>query len=74
MKLVLYRRYRGSLYCIDDLYVDGKKFCEAIEDRDRGLTQSMSSNEIAKIKVKNETAIPYGNYNITMNVVSPKFY
>jgi hypothetical protein len=33
----------------------------------------MSLEEIKKIKVPNETAIPAGAYNVTLNVVSPKF-
>jgi hypothetical protein len=33
----------------------------------------MSLEEIKKIKVPNETAIPTGTYNVTLNVISPKF-
>lgn len=73
MKLVVKRTYRGPNYTIGHLYVNDKYFCDTMEDVDRGLTQSMSKIEIAKIKVKGQTCIPYGTYIITMNVVSAKY-
>lgn len=73
MKLKLERKYKKSTYCIDNLYIDGKWFCNAIEDRDRGLASSMSLDTIKRLKVASETAIPTGTYDITLNVISPKF-
>ena len=73
MELRLERKYRSSKYCIDKLYINGKYFSDALEDPDRGLTDSMSLEEIKKIKVKGYTCIPYGTYNITLDVYSPKF-
>lgn len=73
MKLVVKRTYRGPNYTIGHLYVNDKYFCDTIEDTDRGLTQKMSKIEIAKIKVKGQTCIPYGTYIVTMNVVSVKY-
>lgn len=73
MELKLKRRYKGSEYTIGDLFINGEKFCETIEDTDRGLTSEMSSSEIAKRKVYGKTAIPTGVYPVQMNVVSPKF-
>ena len=72
MKLRLERKYRNSKYCIDKLYINGKYFSDALEDPDRGLTDSMSLEEIKKIKVKRDTCIPYGTYNITITY-SPRF-
>ena len=72
MKLDLVRIYNCPTYCIGKLYVDGTYLCDTVEDYDRGLNQSMSNAEIAKIKVKRLTAIPIGTYDITMNVQSPK--
>lgn len=46
---------------------------DTIEDRDRGLHQSMSLDQIKKIKIASQTAIPAGTYTITMKVKSPKF-
>ena len=72
MELRLERKYRSSKYCIDKLYINGKYFSDALEDPDRGLTDSMSLEEIKKIKVKGNTCIPYGTYNVTITY-SPKF-
>lgn len=33
----------------------------------------MPLSEIKKIKVPNETAIPYGRYKVTLDIYSPKF-
>lgn len=73
MKLLLKRIAKKSTYTIGKLYIDGSYFCDTLEDKDRGLSQEMSLSEIQKIKVKNETAIPVGTYDVTLNVVSPKF-
>ena len=73
MKLRLERTYNCKTYCIGHLYIDGKYYCDTIEDKDRGLTQSMPLYEIKKIKVKSQTAIPAGTYRVTLNVKSPKF-
>ena len=60
-------------YTISHIYINGKYVCDAVEDYDRGLYQGMTDKEIAKIKVKKQTAIPTGTYQLTMNVISPKF-
>ena len=73
MELKLIRKYRCSNYCIDKLYVNNTYFSDVLEDPDRGLQDSMSLEEIQKIKIKGNTCIPYGTYNITLDVVSPKF-
>ena len=73
MKLELKRIAKRDTYTIGKLYIDGVYFCDTIEDKDRGLKQSMSLNEIKQIKVKHQTAIPTGTYEITLHVVSPKY-
>lgn len=73
MELRLERKYRNNNYCIDKLYINGKYFSDALEDPDRGLTDTMSLEEIKKIKIKGNTCIPYGTYTITLDIVSPKF-
>lgn len=55
------------------MYINGVWFCDIVEDTDRGLDQSMSLAEIKKRKVYRQTAIPTGTYELTMNVISPKF-
>ena len=73
MKLLLRRIAKKPLYTIGKLYIDGIYFSDTIEDTDRGLKQSMSLNDIKKIKVKDKTAIPTGTYEITLKIVSPRF-
>lgn len=72
MKLKLVRKYRKETYTIGKLYVDGVYFCDTIEDKDRGLDDSMTVREILNKKVKGETAIPTGHYNIEITY-SPKY-
>ena len=80
MKLILERTYNCKTYCIGHLYYiteDENKIkkyiCDTIEDVDRGLDESMSLEEIKKIKVYAQTSIPTGKYNVSINIVSPKF-
>ena len=73
MELLLKRRYNCKDYCIGSLYINGKYFCDTIEDCDRGLDSSMTLKEILKRKIKGLTAIPVGVYGIIMNAISPKF-
>ena len=73
MKIELKRIYTCATYTIGHIYVDGEYVCDSIEDCDRGLDQSMTLEQIRKIKVYRMTAIPTGTYKVTMNVQSPKF-
>ena len=72
MEIKLIRKYRNSNYCIDKLYINNTYFSDALEDPDRGLISSMSLTKIQRIKIKGNTCIPYGTYNITITY-SPKF-
>lgn len=73
MELLLKRRFKGLNYTIGSLYINNEYFCDTLEDVDRRLHNSMTEEEIKKLKVYGETAIPYGTYNINMNTISPKF-
>lgn len=73
MKLLLDRKWKKDTYTIGILYVDGVRFCETCEDKDRGLKQTDSLTTIKKKKVYGETAIPTGVYNIRMDIISPKY-
>lgn len=79
MKLLLKRIAKKDKYTIGHLYMQDRqnkqwvKLCDTIEDKDRNLDQSMSEANIAKLKVKHQTAIPTGTYKIVMNVVSGTF-
>lgn len=73
MKIQVKRIYNCKDYCISHIYIDDKYICDGLEDTDRMLDDSMSVDEILKIKVKYHTAIPTGTYNIDMNFKSQKY-
>lgn len=72
MKLELKRVAKRDTYTIGKLYIDGVYFCDTLEDKDRGLYQGMLLNDIKRIKVMHQTAIPTGTYKVIVNM-SPKF-
>lgn len=77
MKLALKRKYLGDKYTIGDLFIDGRYFCNTIEDTVRELpiacpyTPKGQSCK-CKGKIFAETAIPAGTYKVTMEH-SPRF-
>lgn len=71
MKLELERRFLGESYTIGSLSIDGKKFCDTLEDRVRDLNKNGVFDGDEK-KVYGETAIPYGTYDVVVDY-SPKF-
>ena len=73
MEILVERKWKKPNYTIGVMSIDGKRFCETLEDTDRGLKDSMSVAEIKAIKKPKITAIPTGTYEVTLNVVSPKF-
>jgi len=54
MKLLLKRLHKTELSTIGELFVDGKFECYTLEDKER------------EIKIKGETAIPKGTYNVSI--------
>jgi hypothetical protein len=62
IKLLVKREFFAETYTIGKLYVDGVYFCDTLENpvRPEG------------VKIPNETAIPYGTYEVIVNF-SPKF-
>lgn len=72
MRLTLKRIANKKDYCIGKLYINGKYFCDTLEDVDRGLDDSMSEDEIKQLKVKTQTAIPCGIYTVLLTY-SPKY-
>ena len=73
MNILVKRIAKKKLYTIGKMYIDGVYFADTLEDTDRGLKQSMPLSEIKKIKVPKQPAIPSGTYNLTTNVISPRF-
>jgi len=77
MELLLKRKFKGGNYTIGDLYVDGRLFCNTIEDVARSLPArcpdtSRGQSCTCKEKVYAMTAIPAGTYRITFEY-SPKY-
>lgn len=73
MEILVERKWKKDNYTIGNLYINGKWFSNTLEDKDRGLKDSMSLAEIKTLKKPRITAIPTGTYEVTLNVVSPKF-
>ena len=73
MILSVHRRFRKPSYTVGDLYIDGKFFCNTLEDKDRGLQKTDDIAHIKAVKVPSQTAIPIGRYNVSMDVISPKY-
>lgn len=69
---VIKRMVFSNKSTIAELWVNGIFFCHMLEDKDRGLTQWMTEQEIAAIKVPKATAIPRGIYHCKMTM-SPRF-
>lgn len=59
MELKLLRKYSKPSYTIGHLYIDGKYFCDTLEDTVRDLVKEK--------KVKGRTAIPAGRYRVILN-------
>lgn len=73
MEIKVERKWKKDTYTIGNLYVNGKFFCNTVEDKDRGLKQTDSLETIIEKKVYSETAIPTGRYEVAMDIVSPKY-
>ncbi len=72
MEITVKRIAKRPTYTIGKMYLDGKYFCDTLEDTDRSLKEEDSLAKIQKIKIKNQTAIPIGTYKVILNK-SPKF-
>lgn len=66
MNLELKRIFKGKDYTIGRLFIDGKYFCDTLEDPVRQL-------DSVDDKIYSKTAIPAGKYKISMSIVSPKY-
>ena len=73
MEIVVDRKWKKQKYAISNLTIDGKWFCNVLEDTDRNLDDSMSIDKIEELKIPSITAIPKGTYKVTLDVVSPKY-
>lgn len=73
MELKLKRIALRETYTIGKLYINGIYECDTLEDKVRDLNKDGDLNDIGEGKVYGKTAIPYGKYEITMKVQSPKY-
>lgn len=60
MKILVQRIAKKPGYTIGRMFIDGKYFCDTLED------------EVRDVKIPGSTAIPAGKYRVIVNV-SPKF-
>lgn len=73
MELHLKRIALKDTYTIGRLYVDNHYLCDTCEDVVRDSNKDGDLNDAGEGKVYGKTAIPYGRYEITMKVQSPKY-
>lgn len=72
MKIKLKRIALKKDYTIGKLYIDDVYFCDTLEDAVRDLNKNGKFDNGEK-KIYGQTAIPYGTYEVTTNVVSSRF-
>lgn len=73
MELVVDRKWKKQNYTISNLTIDGEWFCNVLEDTDRNLDDSMSTEKIKSLKNPLITAIPRGTYEVSLDITSPKY-
>lgn len=71
MKMLLKRRFLGDNYTIGTLFINGERFCDTLEDKNRDANRNGKFDGKEK-KVQGETCIPFGTYKVTLNL-SPRF-
>ena len=62
------RKWKKKDYTIGNLYINDVFFSNILEDTVRGLRQDMTPEEIKKIKIHGQTAIPSGRYEIRVTL------
>lgn len=73
MELLLKRIALRDTYTIGKLYISGNWFCDVVEDQVRDLNKDGDLNDAGEQKIAGKTAIPYGRYEVTLKIKSPKF-
>lgn len=72
MILDLDRRFLGANYTIGKLYINGKYFCDTLEDPNRDHNRDGDLSDSGESKVYGDTCIPFGTYRIIVTK-SPRF-
>ena len=73
MEIIVKRIALKNDYTIGKMYVDGMYLCDTLEDKVRDYNKDGDLKDANEQKVYGKTAIPYGRYEITIDVVSPKY-
>lgn len=68
MNLLLKRETFSDTSTIGRLFIDGNFFCYTLEDKDRGLNDSMNILTIKAKKIFGVTAIPQGKYRLVVSM------
>lgn len=71
MEILVKRRYFADTYTIGTMYINGERFCDTLEDKNRDDNHNGKFDNGEK-KIMNETAIPFGKYDVIVNY-SPRF-
>jgi hypothetical protein len=72
MEIQVNRIARKDGYTIGRMSLNGVYFCDTLEDTDRGLNATMSLDEVLAKKIKAQTSIPTGKYDVILTF-SPRF-
>ena len=64
MELQLKREIFTDISTIGTLTIDGVFECYILEDKDRGINNTLTLEQIMRVKVYGKTAIPYGRYEV----------
>lgn len=71
MELILERKFFKENYTIGNLSINGKFFCNTIEDKNRDLNKNGKFDN-GEYKVYAQTCIPFGEYKVVL-FMSPKY-
>lgn len=66
MKIKLSREVFTDKSTIGQMFIDGKYFCDTLEDKNRDENKNGIFDN-GEVKIYGETAIPYGNYDVTVS-------
>lgn len=67
MNITVIRKEFTDNYTLGELYVNDVFFCYTMEDKDRGVDEDDSTQDIKRVKIAKRTAIPYGDYRIILS-------
>lgn len=68
MKLTLKRFHFADTYTIGKLFINGKEFCDVLEDVVRDKNKDGDLQDPGEAKVYGRTAIPFGTYKVVLTM------